>query len=225
MQAPYSQVTITKISPSAEEPQVDPIKFVKGDQKTMKYLFKNIVYTETRPVDDSDLPMYSADEITAGTHTAELDAAGGTGPYVEGTDYSATRLIADWEQHYWHAEIRNGYLSTYRMYNGWVPWYGRRPQWSWWNGASLRGYFVVTAEYNDVVDSEGTVVTCILPSKTSRRITPSTSYRWDLESSIPVWDEGLDPEVDDPSGYTALRTWIGGKAQVLQDWTQNTVIV
>lgn len=217
MQAPYASVSPTRISPSEEQPQVDNVSIVKGDQKDLKYLFKNVVYTETRPTDGEDLPMYSADEITAETHIEDL----GADP-VEGTDYSETRLVADWNQRYWHSEIRSNYISTYRMYNGWVPWYGRRPQWSWWSAASLIGTFVVNPSYSTT--EEGTVVHLILPSMSSAKIYPGDNYSWDLESGIPVWNEGLDPDTDDPSAFTALKTWIGGKVTVLQDWTQGTPI-
>lgn len=224
MQAPYNTITATRVSPSEDNPQIDNISFSKGDQKTLKYLFKNLAFTETRPLDAYDLPMYSADEITAGVHTTELDPVA---PVVDdGTgqvgNYSFTNLVVDWRQSFWHAQIRSAYTATYRMYNGWVPWYGRRPQWSWWNRASLRGVFDVTAEYSSTED--GTIVTCILPSLSSSKIYPGDVYAWDLQSSRPVWDEGLDPEVDDPSSYTAIRTWVGGSCKVLQDWTHGIPI-
>ena len=225
MQAPYASITATKISPSRQEPPQDPLVFKKGDQVTLKYLFKNLVCTEDRPVDAFGLPMYSADEVTAGQPATDGNTVEDTtedGNTVD-ADWSGTRLPADWIRLDWHAEIRSGYMSTFRMYNGWVPWYGRRPRYSWWGKAGFRGSFECSTEWN--LDELGTVVTCILPSLSSSKILPAQSvYNWDLESGRPVWEDTEDPNVDPPSSYTALRTWVTGPVTVLQDWTQRTVI-
>lgn len=223
MQSPYASITATKLSPSNSTPQRDDLTFVKGDQVTLKYLFKNLAATEERPLDAFSLPMYSADEVTAGDPaTDEFSTEDTTLDGLTG-DWSGTRLPVDWIRLDWHAEVRSGYMSTYRMYNGWVPWYGRRPRWDWWTSAGFRGSFECTPEWN--LEEEGTVVTCILPSLSSSKIyAASNVYQWDLESGRPIWEDSLDPEVDEPSSYTALKTWIAGEATVLQDWTQRTVI-
>ena len=209
--APYNTIVPTKISPSDAAPRRDDIRFVAGNQVDLRYMWQNVVWTEERPLDSGDLPMFHADEISDGTAAVEL----GEAPSV-GVNYSATVLVAPWRQRYWFSEIRNEYLNTTRQYNGWVPWYGRRPSWGWWNMAGLRGVFTVIASYDP--DLEATVTHSILPSETSQGIQPSDSYHWDLSVAIPAtWTEDDPPE---PETYTAVRTMIGGRAEVLQNWTR-----
>lgn len=217
--APYNSIQATKISPSDASPRRDDIAFVKGNQVDLRYMWQNVVWTDTRPTDAYDLPMYSAAEVTAGLPatdglTVEDVSLVGTTPSA---DWSGTRLIADWQERYWAAELRNGYIATYRMYNGWVPWYGRRPQWQWWNRTSLKGVFEVNATYD--LDLQATVTHAILPSLSSNRIYPSDTYMWDLVvASAATYDETQNPPV--PLTFTGLRTMVSGKALVEQNWTQ-----
>jgi len=202
--APYSSNNSTIISPSNGTPLRDDIAFVRGDELTLKYLWKNIVYTPERPIGEDANPMYHSSETVP-----------------EGVTPSDTALVAPWVQRYWHAEVRSIYISTLRYLNGWAPWYGTRPNWVWWQAASLKGVMTVTAEYSSETDKEGTVVTAVLPSIQSAKIYPSpASYRWDLESAKPVaFDDDLNP-----TSYESLKTWVNGRATVLQDFTLNTKI-
>ena len=215
--APYNAITATKVSPSDAAPRRDDIRFVAGNQVDLRYMWQNVVWTEERPTDAdaADLPMFAQAELDDGTAATELGEAPVVHPGA-GANYSDTLLVAPWRQRFWFSEIRNEYLNTTRQYNGWVPWYGRRPSWGWWNMAGLRGVFTVTATYDP--DLEATVTHSILPSQTSKGIQPSDSYHWDLSVAVvATWTEDDPPE---PETYTAVRTMIGGRAEVLQNWTR-----
>lgn len=204
VEAPYSRhINATLLSPSQAVPLRDDLEIVRGDQVDLYYLWNNVVYTPERPLDDNDLPMYASSETVPEEVTA-----------------SPTPLIAPWKQLYWHAEVRNTYLSSIRTFNGWVPWYGRRPDWSWWQGYSLVGIFEVEAVYD--ADKGGTVTHLILPSLSSSKIKPGGHYFWDLESAVPAeWNEEDPPE---PIKYTGLKTRVSGRCVVHADWTLSTPI-
>ena len=177
------------------------IAFVRGDQVNRKFLLSGICYTAERPLDLDGLPMYSVDE----------EAPDG--------EVSPTALVAPWEERFFHAEIRNGYTSTMRYFNGWVPWYGSAPRnWTWWLQSSLKGIFACESEYSE--EFSGTVIDIELPSFDSAKILPAHTYSWDLESAHPIAKD----EVGNPTYYDGLKTWLGGNVTVKGDWTLNTPI-
>lgn len=180
-------------------PLKQDISFIRGDQVNRKFLWGGVVYTRERPVDTDGLPMYHPSEVP--------DTA------------SPIPLVAPWEERFWHAEIRNGYMPTMRYYNGWIPWYGSQPRnWTWWLQTSLAGVFECTSEYSDTY--KGTIVSIKLPSEQSVHILPLSSYNWDLESAHPI-ETDLD---GNPTNYDTLKTWLHGKATVTADYTLLTPV-
>jgi hypothetical protein len=78
--------------------------------------------------------------------------------------------------------------------------------------------FVVTAEYSETYG--GTITTMELASVNSSEIRPGHSYHWDLESAHPTeFNDDLEP-----IKFDTLKTWVGGKAHVEEDWTLNTPV-
>ena len=124
---------------------------------------------------------------------------------------NTTTLAVPWEPRGWFSEIRNTYVSTVRYHNGWVPWYGTWPNWTWWEQYSLAGAFVCTAEWDR--ENAATLVTLTLSSAISNRILPSKGYFWDLESARPL-DNGV---------YDKVHTWVRGRCEVVNQWTMTRV--
>lgn len=199
MQLPYRRPSQSVLACGLYPPPTNRnIEFVKGDQfDDGPFTFPGRVWTPSRPLDADDLPMYHEDE------TVPED--------VE--EVSPTALVAPWEQRFWFAEIRSSYLSTVRYYNGWVPWYGTRPNRVWWSQMSLGAWFTVTATYDTEL---GTVVVATLPSGQSTKLNPGGRYRWDMESAKPdeFDSEGL------PTHFIGTKTWLRGSVSVMADWTQ-----
>lgn len=196
--------TPTKVSLN-DLPVPKDLIFIRGDQVNRVFLWTGIVYTPTRPMDSDGLVMYHADE--------EIDPD-------DADAVSPTALVAPWEERFWHSEIRDGYVSSMRYYNGWVPWYGTQPRnWTWWNQYSLKGVFTCFADYSD--EHQGTVVSIVLPSSTSAQITPSSTYSWDLQSAHPT---EFHEESGAPLRFDNLKTWMGGKVTVKIDSTLNAKI-
>ena len=197
MRAPYTRNTAaTDVSVGSRKPRVRDIDFVAGDEVFYKFLFKNVVWTQGRPLGTDGLPMYHESETVP-----------------VGVEPSTTALVAPWERRYWFAQVRDSYVSSVRYYNGWVPWYGMRPDWVWWQSASLAGTFSATPYYS--VEDEGTVVEVALADYLSKRIKPHKKYRWDLES-VRVEAEDGDGI---PTAFEGTRTWVGGKCLVYPEWT------
>lgn len=197
MRAPYTRnATSVPVDVASRKPKIRDIDFVAGDEVEYKFLFKNEVWTAARPLDSNDLPMYAESEMVPVGITA-----------------SPTALVAPWERRYWFSQIRDSYVSSVRYYNGWVPWYGMRPDWVWWRSASLAGTFTCTSAYSE--EHEGTIVTILLSDNKSKQIKPHKKYRWDLES-VRVETEDEDGV---PTAFEGTRTWIGGKCTVYPEWT------
>lgn len=200
MRAPYTRnTTTTDTSLGSRKPKVRDIDFVAGDTAVYTFLFKDVVWTETRPEDEDGLPMYHASETVP-----------------VGVDESPTALVAPWVRKVWHSHVRDSYVSSVRYYNGWVPWYGMRPDWVWWKTASLAARFTCTSSYS--VADEGTVVVIALPDERSKIVKPHKKYRWDLESAeFTEYDTtGTTPR---PTGFFNTRTWLGGRCTVYPEWT------
>ena len=197
MRAPYTRnTTATDVSVGSRRPKVRDLDFVAGDEASYRFLFKNVVWTGARPVDDDDLPMYHESETVPEDVTA-----------------SPTALVAPWVEHHWRSQVRDSYVSSVRYYNGWIPWYGMRPDWVWWRSASLAGTFACSSGYSEA--DEGTVVQITLSDKKSKDIKPHKKYRWDLESAeVETRDED-----DVPTAYYRTRTWVGGRCAVYPEWT------
>jgi hypothetical protein len=154
VRAPYTRNAAgTSVSAASRKPLVRDIDFVAGDEVRYKFLFKGKVWTSARPEDALGRPMYAATE-TAPT----------------GVTKSPTALVAPWERRYWFSQVRDSYVSSVRYYNGWVPWYGMRPDWVWWRSASLAATFDCVETYS--VSDQGTVVEMVLPDYLSKNIRP-----------------------------------------------------
>ena len=197
MRAPYTRnTTTTDVSVASRAPRKRDIDFVAGDEVRYQFLFKNVVWTPSRPLDDQDRPMYAEDETVPNGITA-----------------SPTVLVAPWERRYWFSQVRDSYVSSVRYYNGWVPWYGMRPDWAWWRKASLAATFTCGSAYS--VEHGGTVVTILLSDAASKDIKPHKKYRWDLENArVKETDEN-----NDPISYEGTHTWLGGRCTVYPEWT------
>lgn len=197
MRAPYTRnTTATDVSVGSRKPRVRDIDFVAGDEVVYRFLFKGVVWTEERPEDAEGLPMYHGSETVP-----------------EGVTESPTALVAPWVEHYWRSQVRDSYVSSVRYYNGWIPWYGMRPDWVWWKSSSLAGTFLTRTEYDDT--NGGTVVVLTLPDTESKDIKPHKKYRWDLESlEVKTHDEG-----GVPTEFYRTRTWVAGRCSVYPEWT------
>ena len=128
-------------------------------------------------------------------------------------------LGVPWEEHYWWSEIRATYVSAIRYFNGWVPWYGLWPNYTWWDQYSLQAVMLCSAEWDQELG--GTVVTVRITSADSLRIRPSKGYHWSVRSGEPV----RDPEAEDPdaiTGFNNFVTWKRGRATILNTWTLRT---
>ena len=154
------------------------------------------MWTNERPEDANGRPMYAATETVP-----------------PGVTESPTALVAPWQRRYWFAQVRDSYVSSVRYYNGWIPWYGMRPDWVWWRSASLAATFTAVPYYSH--SAGGTVVEMTLADYLSKKIQPHKKYRWDLES-VEVEDEDGDGV---PTAFNATRTWVGGRCTVYPEWT------
>ena len=197
MRAPYTRNAAgTSVSAASRKPLVRDVDFVAGDEVRYKFLFTGKVWTRTRPVDGDDLPMYHESETVPEDVTA-----------------SPTSLVAPWQRRYWFSQVRDSYVSSVRYYNGWIPWYGMRPDWAWWRSASLAATFTAVPTYS--VADEGTVVEIVLADHLSKKVQPHKKYHWDLES-VEVDTEDGDGV---PTSFKATRTWVGGRCTVYPEWT------
>jgi hypothetical protein len=131
----------------------------------------------------------------------------------DGVEPSPTELVAPWERRYWFSQVRDSYVSSIRYYNGWVPWYGMRPDWVWWRAASLAATFSATPYYSAA--DGGTVVEVALADADSKDIKPHKKYRWDLESARVKTEDGDGI----PTAFEGTRTWVGGRCTVYPEWT------
>lgn len=197
MRAPYTRNTTTSdVNIGSRKPKTRDIDFVAGDEVFYKFLFKGKVWTQGRPLDTDGLPMYHGSETVP-----------------DGVEPSPTELVAPWERRYWFSQVRDSYVSSVRYYNGWIPWYGMRPDWVWWQSASLAATFTCVGIYTD--SDEGTVVTMTLSDTASKAVKPHKKYRWDLES-VRVKTEDGDGI---PTAFEGTRTWAGGRCVVYPEWT------
>ena len=204
MEAPFAPAVSDKSSSEKiDEPHRRDIGFVRGNRfDDGPFFFEGKVWTNERPLDGDGLPMFhSSEEVPE-------DVA----------DVSETELVAPWDRHYWFSEIRGSYLSTVRYFNGWVPWYGTRPNAQWYKASSLGGQMRIIARYNP--ERGGTEVFVFLPSNESQALNPGSRYRYDVESARPdrLNDEG------DAMSFTDIRTWLHGNVRVSASWTMNTPI-
>ena len=173
------------------------ISLVRGDHLyDGPFFWENLVWTPERPVDEDDLPMFHASETVPDGVTASPDA-----------------LVAVWDRRYWFTEMRSSYQSTIRYYNGWVPWYGTRPNMRWYQSASLGAFGDVTAVYNP--ERGGTEVYVDYPSNRTQNLNPGGRYRWDLRSAA-VWSED---ETGHPLNYCKAQTHFSGQVTVKASWT------
>lgn len=198
MSAVYSTPgTSTGPSSRRQDPLVRSTSLVRGDHLyDGPFFWENVVWTPERPVDEDELPMF---------HPSE------TPP--EGVTPSPTALVAVWDRKYWFSEIRSSYLSTVRYFNGWVPWYGTRPNQRWYQSASLGAFADLTAVYDP--EREGTEVYIDYPSHRTQNLNPGGRYRWDLRSAS-VWEETEDGE---PINYCKVQTHFSGPVTVKATWT------
>jgi hypothetical protein len=175
------------------------LEFTKGDHcDDGPYFWPGKVWTPSRPVDDDNLPKYHEDETVP-----------------EDVVASEIPLVAPWEPRYWFSEIRSSYLSTVRYYNGWIPWYGTRPNPMWYRAHSLAAFADMEATYVDETEDReaGTEVWVDFPSHRTRKMNPGGRYRWDIRSAVPLGDTA------DPTGFTYVRTHIAGKVSVRAEWS------
>lgn len=173
------------------------LEFVRGDHLyDGPFFWENRVLTPERPLDENDLPMYHASEEVPVDVTA-----------------SPTELVAAWERKYWFSEIRSSYLSTVRYYNGWVPWYGTRPNQRWYQASSLGAFGDLTATYDPI--EGGTNVIVDYPSDRTQNLNPGGRYRWDLRSAS-VWSSD---EAGEPINFCKTQTHFSGIVSVQATWT------
>jgi|SRR5580765_1945456 len=121
-----------------------------------------------------------------------------------------------WEQHYWHAQVRNtGIIPTSPCwyYYNWIPAFGVLPTWDDYFKASLLVEFTCTPVWYDKSGVYGTTVTMEATSL-EMTVLPG-SYRWDLQSST---SRTLDTETGLYT-YAGVRTWLQGDFVVLEDFT------
>ena len=197
MRAPYTRnATGTSVSAASRKPLVRDIDFVAGDEVHYKFLFTGKVWTHSRPEGPDGQPMYHESETVP-----------------EGVEPSTTALVAPWERRYWFSQVRDSYVSSVRYYNGWIPWYGMRPDWAWWRSATLAATFSCTPYYS--VSAGGTVVEVALADSISKNIKPHKKYRWDLESTRVKTEDGDGI----PTDFEGTRTWVGGRCTVYPEWT------
>lgn len=182
-----------------QRPRRLDIEFSRSDHFSFDdgaFSFDNVVWTPERPLDADELPMFHASEEVA-----------------EGTEPSPTELVAPWDQRFWFSEIRSSYLSTIRYYNGWVPWYGTRPNERWYKASSLGAFADISVVYN--TETEATDVYLVYPSHRTDDLSPGGKYRWDLRSAAP-WRVLEDGTV---VNYSKIQTHIRGQVSVTAAWT------
>lgn len=196
---------------SGDEPTSRRIRPVRRDLEFTKsdhcddgpFFWKGVVWTPERPTDDDGLPMFhSSEEVPEGVTPSEVE------------------LVAPWVRKYWFSEIRSSYLSTVRYYNGWIPWYGTRPNPMWYRAHSLGAFADVLAVYDDTPEAEGTRVYVDFPSHRTKNLNPGGRYRWDLRSAIVAATD----EDDEPTRFTMIRTHVAGRATVRAEWSMQIPI-
>ena len=181
------------------------LEFVRSDHmEDGPFFWPNKVYTPDRPLDADDLPMYHSSETVP-----------------VGVEASPTELIAAWERKNWFSEIRSSYLSTIRYYNGWVPWYGLRPNANWYRASSLGAFADILATYDATPDAEGTKVYVDFPSHRTTNLNPGGRYRWDLRSASP-WE--INEDTDDVINFTKIHTHLSGAVAVRAEWSMGIPI-
>ena len=122
--------------------------------------------------------------------------------------------VVPWEQHYWHAQVRNTAViprDPCWYYYNWIPAFGILPSWDDYFKASLILEFTCNAVWNPA--NVGTVVTMVATSL-EMTVLPGT-YRWDIQSAT---SRTLDPATSTYS-YEGVRTWLQGAFTVLADYT------
>jgi hypothetical protein len=198
MSAVYSTPgSSTGPSSRSQTPLGRDIELVRGDHLyDGDFFWENVVWTPQRPTDADEFPLYHSSEEVP-----------------EGVEASPTELVAPYDRKYWFTEMRSSYLSTVRYYNGWVPWYGTRPNPRWYQSSSLGAFGDVTAVYD--TEEGGTKVYIDYPSHRTDRLNPGGRYRWDLRSAS-VWSEKADGT---PTSFTKVRTHLSGKVVVRASWT------
>jgi hypothetical protein len=119
-----------------------------------------------------------------------------------------------WEEHTWHAQVRNPFIQFQRQTHYWVPAYGF--QYEWWRQHSMIAEFdAATALVHASDGTWGTEVTLTIPAWMSERLYPGSWYRWDVmsRSVVPV---ATPPAVqEDPIVIFHRR----GRCRVISQWT------
>jgi hypothetical protein len=183
-----------------QRPRRLDIEFARSDHFDFDegaFSWEGVVWTPERPVDADELPMFHADEEVP----------------EDVEEVSPTALVAPWDQKFWFSEIRSSYLTTVRYYNGWVPWYGTRPNERWYKASSLGAFADISAVYNS--ETESTEVYVAFPSHRTDDLSPGGKYRWDLRSAsaFRVLEDGT------VVNYSKIFTHIRGMVSVTAAWT------
>lgn len=184
-------VSSTQLTCLVGDPFDYKIKFTRGNEKTWKFFMPGVCHMPLRPqIDGQDIPDPDPSDPLGITH-----------------------LTVPWEERYWLSEVRDTYVSSARYFNGWVPFYGTWPNWVWWDEHSLKAVMTTEAEWDNV--NKGTIVSVTIRSEWSKRIRPSRSYYWDLESAAASQkdDDG------DPTQFNKIRTFVTGRCEVVNTWT------